>query len=254
MECVPWQPDMGCAPEWDSLDPALQDRAIQMAWSTMRLLTGGMVGNCLVTYRPCVPKPCDTCAESWLLAPYLKDGKWHNTQCGTSKCSCVQLSEVRFPGKVAEVQEVYLDGALMDPTAYRLDHNNRLLRTDGGVWPACQDMRLEHTDPGTYAVFYFPGVKPSSSGLWAIGVLAWEFSKACVGDKCRLPSSVTSISRQGVSMQFDNSMFSNGLTGIREIDAYILSVNPHKLKTPPLVFSPDVEHGRATGPYNVSSV
>jgi len=246
MECVPWQPNMGCAPEWDSLDSELQDRSIDLAWDAMRFLTGGMVGNCPVLYRPCVPEPCTSCAESWMLAPYLKDGVWHNTKCGSPGCSCVQLSEIVFPGRVADVRYVLLDGEVLDTASYRLDHNNRLLRTDGGVWPACQDMRMDTTQVGTYAVEYVPGVKPGLSGLWAVGVLTWEFSKACTGEKCRLPASVTSITRQGVSMQFDNSMFSNGQTGIREVDAYVLSVNPNRLKTPPLVWTPDVEHGRGT--------
>jgi len=156
------------------------------------------------------------------------------------------LSEVVFPGRVAEVVGVLLEGEVFPPFKYRLDHNNRLLRTDGLKWPACQDMRLPEKAKGAFAVHYIPGIKPTGAGLWAVGVLSYEFSKACTGEKCRLPSSVTSISRQGVSMQFDNTMFSNGLTGIREVDAYILSVNPNKIKIPPRVWSPDVEYGRGT--------
>lgn len=251
MTCIPWQPNMGCASEWLTFDDDLRTRSQEMAWATMRLLTGGMVGNCEVIYRPCVPEPCTTCASSWMTTPYsygpyVKDGQWHNQRCGDTGCSCVQLSEVVFPGRVAEVVGVLVDGQPLSPGAYRVDHNNRLLRTDGGKWPSCQDMRLPETADGAFAVHYIPGIKPSGAGLWAVGVLAYEFSKACSGEKCRLPSSVTSITRQGVSMQFDNSMFSNGLTGIREVDAYILSVNPNKIRIPPMVWSPDVERGRGT--------
>jgi len=251
MACIPWQPDMGCASGWDTLDLDLRTRSIGLAWNAIRHLTGQMVGNCPVVLRPCVPEPCTSCASSWMTSsysygPYIKDGQWHNQRCGEPGCSCVQLSEIIFPGRVADIIRVMLDGEEMPPAAYRLDHNNRLLRTDGGVWPACQDMRKGEDEIGTYSVEYIPGVRPDDSGLWAVGVLAYEFSKACVGEKCRLPSSVTSIVRQGVSMQFDNSMFSNGQTGIREVDAYILSVNPNMLKTPPLIWSPDVNHGRGT--------
>jgi len=180
--------------------------------------------------------------------PYIKDGQWYNQRCGDTGCSCVPLSEVVFPGKVAEVTGVLVDGAVLAETSYRLDNGNRLVRTDGGKWPACQDMRLAENAYGAFAVHYMPGIKPSNDGLWAAGVLAYEFSKACVGDKCRLPSSVTSVVRQGVSMQFDNSMFSNKQTGIREVDAYVLSINPHGLKTPPLIWSPDMVQGRYTPP------
>src|SRR4029077_3919200 len=115
-----------------------------------------------------------------LQQPYLVDGKWYNQRCGQDGCSCVALSEVVFPGKVASVEAVYLDGVQLDWTAYRLDHNHRLLRTDGGVWPACQDMRLAEDQVGSFSVHYIPGVKISTAGLWAVGVLAYEFSRACV--------------------------------------------------------------------------
>src|SRR4029077_1489144 len=87
---------------------------------------------------------------------------------------------------------------------------------------------------------YVPGIIPDASGLWAAGVLASEFSKACQGAKCRLPSSVTTITRQGVTMTMDEGMFSNNLTGIREVDAYLISINPNAHRIPPMVWSPDV--------------
>ena len=93
--------------------------------------------------------------------------------------------------------------------------------------------------PCTLGVTYVPGLVPGAGGQWAAGVLACEFAKACTGAKCRLPSSVTSVARNGVAMEFDNGLFSNGLTGIREVDAYLLSINPHGLRTPSLVWSPD---------------
>lgn len=231
-DCIPYPPDMACAPDWITLDPALQNRATVLAWSTIRTLTGGRVGSCEVILRPCIQKPCDEC-HSVLGYPGMRPSCW------TDACSCAPLSEVVMPGPVAEISSVVVDGVILPPASYRLDNKNRLVRTDGGTWPSCQDMSLPDTDPGTFSVFYLPGVPPNSDGLWAAGVLAYEFSQACTGGKCRLPSSVTSIARQGVSMQFDNTMFSNGLTGIREVDAWVLSINPNKLKVPPRVWSPD---------------
>ena len=71
-------------------------------------------------------------------------------------------------------------------------------------------------------------------------MLACEFAKACTGGKCRLPSSVTSIARQGVTMTISSGMFLGGQTGIREVDAYVVSVNPNAQVMPPVVWSPDV--------------
>lgn len=256
--CIPWLADTSCSPDWDVLDPALQERALTLAWSALRTLTAGRVGSCPVTYRPCVPAPCDACSEALFALPYAHYpdaramavtglyGAPVAMHCGGQGCACDALSEVTLPGPAAAVDEVWLDGLLMDPATYRLDDTNRLLRLDGGTWPACQDMRTAFDEAGSFAVVYVPGVVPGADGLWAAGVLAYEFSKACTGGKCRLPAAVTTITRQGVSMQFDNSMFSNGLTGIREVDTFVLSVNPHTLKVPPRVFSPDLKPGRYT--------
>jgi hypothetical protein len=142
------------------------------------------------------------------------------------------------------VQEVTIDGATLDQSAYRIDNSHLLVRTDGECWPLCQDMNLDPSEPGTFAVTYVPGIVPGSAGLWAVGLLALEFAKACTGGKCRLPSSVTSISRQGVSMEFSEGMFAGGMTGIREVDAYVVSINPNHLVQPPRVWSPDLKQPR----------
>jgi hypothetical protein len=55
---------------------------------------------------------------------------------------------------------------------------------------------------------------------------------------------VTSISRQGVTMELASGLFDQGLTGIREVDVYIASVNPNRLKVPSRVWSPDIPAGR----------
>jgi hypothetical protein len=245
MSCVPClsPPDSACCPDWDGLDPVLQGRALDLAWASMRYLTGGRVGSCPVALRPCAPEPCGPCSGGWL-SPRIVGGQWYNAYCGGRGCSCSPLSEVLLPGPVAEVLEVRVDGVSLDPSAYRLDDGRGLVRVDGGAWPACQDMAGGPSDPGTFFIDYVPGVPLTPAAAWAAGTLACEFAKACSGGKCRLPSSVTSLTRQGVTMQFDDSMFSNGMTGIREVDAYLLSVNPHRLKVPPRVWSPDIPQGR----------
>jgi hypothetical protein len=71
-------------------------------------------------------------------------------------------------------------------------------------------------------------------------VLTCEFTKACSGGKCRLPTAVTSIARQGVTMEVSSGMFPDGMTGIREVDAFLSSINPNALRIPPKVWSPDL--------------
>lgn len=150
------------------------------------------------------------------------------------------MPEIILPGSVAEVWQIKQDGVLLPVDAYRVDNDNRLLRTDGLGWPSCQNMIADVDEPGTLAVWYIPGVPIDAAAQWAAGVMTCEFAKACSGGKCRLPSAVTSIARQGISMDIPSGMFPDGMTGIREVDAFLTSINPNALRIPPRVWSPDL--------------
>lgn len=246
--CVPFTPDLACcdSTEWNAYDPALRERAIDLAWASLRHLTGGQVGNCPIGVRPC-RKGCATGANVPPWTPMLRGGAWYNLPCGggcKTSCSCGNVSEVVLPGPVAKVERVLIDGAELDPSAYRIDNGHILVRQDGDEWPQCQDLSVAWDQPGAFTVVYVPGRDPGPSGLWAAGVLACEFAKACSGAKCRLPSSVTSLSRQGVSMEFSQGFFAGGMTGIREVDAFVMSVNPAHLHGPPKVWSPDLSSSK----------
>ena len=249
MSCVPFEPDFGCCAEWETLSPELQARALDLAWSTMRSLSGGQVGNCPVTVRPCLSQPCNVCGPWWFdslgpIQPWvsvgLVAGQWINCACASPECSCERLCEIVMPGAVATITSVLVDGVEQPLDDYRIVNGNRIARVDGQCFPSCQNMNAPLTDVGTVGIEYVPGIVPDAAGLWAAGVLACEFSKACTGNKCRLPSSVTSISRQGVSFTMSAGMFVNGLTGIREVDAYLVAINPAGLARPAIVWSPDV--------------
>jgi hypothetical protein len=237
--CVPWEADTSCCDDWDDLDPILQDRSVVLAWDTIRALTAGRVGFCPATVRPCLSEPCNVCAGEWM-RPMIRDGQWLNTICGTPECSCVRLCEIVFPGSIARIEEILLDGITLDPMLFRVDNGNRLVRQDGQCWPSCQRMDCALGEVCTLGITYTPGIVPDAGGLYAAGVLACEYSKACSGQKCRLPSSVTSIARQGVSFAMSTGMFPDGQTGIREVDGWLVSVNPHAIKLPAMVWSPDV--------------
>jgi len=248
MTCtVPYTPDYGCDDSWETLDDALQERATALAWGALRTLTGGLVGNCPVLLRPC-RRGCGPQSMATPINPVNVRGHWYNAPCGCAgpACSCGPVCEIMLPGVVAEVLSVWVDGEMLDSSAYRIDNANLLVRQDGGCWPECQDMAQPWDSADAFTVEYVPGVAPDAAGLWAAGVLASEFAKACQGGKCRLPSSVTSVVRQGVSMSFSEGMFAGGVTGIREVDAYVFSINPNHLVQPSRVWSPDLRSGRLT--------
>lgn len=239
--CVPWSMCAGCCPEWDAFDADVQCRAEALAWATLRTLSGGRVGNCAVVMRPCLSPPCDACHNDVWMRPQIRDGHWFNWVCPTPRCSCERMCEIVLPGPVAVVSNVSWSGEDLPLSSFRLDNGNVLVRQDGECWPSCQRLDLPLGSPCTLGVTYVPGLVPGPTGEWAAGVLACEFAKACTGGRCRLPSSVTTIARQGVSMDLATGMFADGFTNIREVDAYLLSINPYQLRTPPTVWSPDLD-------------
>lgn len=256
--CCPTYPvDIGTA---DADEQEQWARADALAVSTLRSMTGFRVGGCPVTVRPCKQGCLPTTWDAYpvlatggglprgIVAPVLSSGTWLNLPCGcgTDGCSCSTICEVALPGDSVAVTEVRLDGVVLDPTAYRVDHGNRLTRVDGDCWPLCQNMNADATAPDTFAVTYVPGAPVDGLGSYAAGLLACEFHKACGGGACALPSSVTQVVRQGVTYTLAQDAFGTGLTGIRAVDVYIRRWNPNRLTQASAVWSPDLPAPRLT--------
>ena len=240
-----WPINTDCCSEFDQYETEVRARAMALAGETLRMLTGYSVGGCPVILRPCSP----ACAKPFTgFTPHINlDGQWVNA-CGCqTDCSCTAVSEIILPGFVGFIGDVTIDGVVLAPTAYRVDDYTRLVRQDGHQWPTCQDMGLPAGEVGTFTVELLPATPVDAWGAYVGGVLACEYAKACSGDrKCKLPSGVTEITRRGITMSIQQGMFPEGYTGIREVDAYIARQNPHRLKVPPTVWSPDLRPGRVT--------
>jgi hypothetical protein len=188
-------------------------------------------------------------AGTWMI-PFIDRGVWKNCACAGS-CSCQARCQVPLEGPVAAVNEVKVDGVVIDPSAYRLDEWRGmplLVRTDGECWPECQDMNLNDTEPGTFAVTYTPGEALPTSGAIAAGKLAGEFIKSCQGAECSLPQQVASLSRNGVEVQMvdPTEFLADGLTGVADVDLWIRAVNPARKSQRSRVYSPDLSPGRYT--------
>lgn len=239
--------DTACldAAEWEAASAAEQEYALDAARSVLNHLTAGQVANCPVLLRPCRVVDCMESFDwhydgvSW--APRLADGVWVNTLA----CGCVTgcghgstASTLLLPSNPAEVLEVWVDGALLDPSAYRL--RGRLLIRVDGEWPQRQDMDRDHeSEPETFAVLYRPGRALNLMGQRALGALVREFLRACTGSKkCSLPASVQTLSRQGVTYDVRRDGLADGVMGIREVDLYVSTVNPNHLKQAPAVYVP----------------
>lgn len=255
-----WTIDTACCPDWETLPPAAQSNGI--AWATYILwaLTGRRYGPCSVTVRPCGPKcqgfggymtwpvgsPGLSGAGGPWMTPFIDNGIWRNCVCAGG-CSCEAACQVLLQGPVAVVDEVMVDGLILDPSAYRLDNGVILVRTDGECWPDCQDMSLANDAVGAFAVTYQRGTAVPRAGQIAAGELACEFAKACAGNgECQLPGQLASLSRNGVDVQMvDPSTFlDDGLTGLPNVDLWIRAVNPRRLASRPRVRSGDVRTPR----------
>jgi hypothetical protein len=107
-------------------------------------------------------------------------------------------------------------------------------------------MAASPDQPDTFAVSYLRAVPVDALGAYAAGALAAEYAKLCSGQQCRLPLGVTQVIRQGVSYTINPGSFPDGMTGLREVDAWLTVINPNKLKQPTGVWFPDAAEPRVT--------
>lgn len=110
-----------------------------------------------------------------------------------------------------------------------------LERTDCQPWQQCGDAEV--------LIEYTYGEAPPAGGVRATVTLAIEVAKQAAGDAtCRLPRRVVSVTRQGVTMAFVDPMrfLKDRLTGIPDVDLWIVSVNPYRRPERAQVWSPDV--------------
>ena len=167
----------------------------------------------------------------------LESGAYGNCYCA-SGCGCGRAASVRLKAPVGRIEEVKIDGVVLAPSAYHVEDGNRLVRLDGKGWPACAGP--------DFTVTYLCGHEVDELGEYVGGLLALEYLNAMsTKGKCRLPANVTTVTRQGISMELSTGMFPDGTTGIKEVDAYLMQWNPYGLRTRPEVYSPDLPRQHA---------
>lgn len=248
--CEDWPITWTC--DVSTLNPAVTGLAVEFARDTLWALTGMRFGRCTVTLRPC-RRDCsgalpDDLGPPWAGGgrypqPALIGGQWFNLTCGgcRGECACAEVSEVLLPAPVNRVVEVLIDGSPVVTGGYRLDNNRLLVRTDGGVWPRCNDLSRDDTEEGTWSITAVYGEEiPDGAGL-AMGELACEVAKAADGGDCRLPAGVQQLVRQGVTISYPDvgELFRQGRTGLYLVDAFIATWNPYGLRQRSRVYRVD---------------
>lgn len=245
---------------------ALDQAAVEASQMLYELSGQRFSGPCsAVTERPFINQNCG-CFNNllWPLsagAPQIQIswGLWGTGYWGwgfegcSEPVSCGALSRAKLSGyPVTSIQEVQIDGVVIDPDGYRLDEWLWLTRLadpdtlEPRYWPSCQRLDLADGQPGTWTVTYTYGYDPPLLGVQAAAQLACQLYKACRGDAtCELPAGVTQIERQGISIKrspFLSWAQQKGVwgTGLSVVDAFLSAYNPAALQRPSTVWSPDV--------------
>jgi hypothetical protein len=237
-------------------DDAVQD-AIDTATDLLYTLSGAQWGgSCELKVRPCSRPSCYAgWGGTWLWGGATSLGSSFPNPSDPSSwpprgCSCDSLPRVDLGyWPITSVTEVKIDGAVVDPATYRVDYQRYLVRvanadgTNDG-WPCCQRLDLPDTEESTWSVSFEYGQAPPPAGVNAAKKLACEIAKACAGLICELPGRVTNAVRQGVSFTLmDPSMLDNGLTGLYEVDLFLMAYNPAKTRGLTVIWSPDIGPG-----------
>lgn len=244
-----WPVDTTCLPDLpdtDSDDPAFieaeaaMEAAQALASQVLWALSGRQYGIWQDTVRPCPEPYMPGIYRTWPVGTYeiysWADDGWTITGCGCiGSCTRSGPSAVHLPGPVYEITAVTINGAEIDESEYVLE-GDILYRAGAAWWPA-QNLSKPTTETGTWKVDYLRGIDPPAGTAKLVGLLTAEFYNACTGGKCRLPRSVTELSRQGVTHRVvnPNEIYATGKTGIPEIDLWLAAVNPNQLQSAPVV-------------------
>jgi hypothetical protein len=236
--CTPWATSADvCSPCDDyNFDSTLLDEALDIASDLLFQFSGRQFpGNCQDTVCPVHPCICIGSRAS---------RRYGNACCCTPRG--VELGNYPITG----IDEVKVDGAVLDDSLYRVDDWRWLIRLPDadGVnpgWPCCQRFDLPTTEVRTFEVTFTYGMAPPPGGVRAAAALACELALLCQPETigaCRLNPRVTNLDRQGISMVLSDpaQFFPEGRTGLAEVDLWITSVNPAGIRRRATILSPDI--------------
>lgn len=237
---------------------AVSGYALQAASELLYYATAQRFDECQVTLRPCRRDCYGSLAynagfwwDGGWPTPVNLNGRWYNLTCGIcgDNCSCSAISETVLPGPVRRVVQVTVDGVILTPDVdYRLDNYRKLVRL-GDIWPFCNDLNKDISQPDTWSVTASYGEPLPVLGQLAAAELTAEITKDLTCGSCALPPGVTNITRQGVTMELESAkeLRDADLFGLRYVDRFIRTYNPHGLTARAQVYDIDGPGYRVTG-------
>lgn len=243
--CSPWVTDEQVRECCPSLDPDfdLTDSIAYASAILFRLSGRQFPGECERTLRPCFGSNCGCGNPTWMgtdewfwadmaypTMPARLNGEWFNFGCCDGTCS---LPSVALPAPITSVEQVVIDGEILDPTAYSVQDFRKLVRVDGNGWPCTNDL-AEPSDavngqPGTWEVTYTYGRPIPTDAVLPAAIFTCQVAKArCGSTDCVLPQRLKQVIRQGVMLAFvdPQDFLDKGKVGIYEVDLWLGTVNP----------------------------
>lgn len=223
----PWDVDPDVCGLTD-IDPEsdLFANAVAAASSIMTRLSAYTVGICDVEIRP-----LNLCSE-----------------CRTWCCGGTDGIYITGPFRVPvwDVTRVRLGAVEYDEDSWRFDRESKMLwRVPPEVWPKRDEKWSDAGEGDAFVVDAEIGVPPDAWAMDTASRLVKELYLSCIGSKCRLPSNVTTVTSQGITVRLRDKEVN---TFIPELAAWTNAVNPHGARLPGAVFSPDIA-GSLQGSY-----
>lgn len=246
--CTPWLTgdDVADCCNTETSSGVIFDLVAEQASDLLFEISGRLfAGECGPrTVRP----ECDSCfcgyqvlSRGYVIGPW--DYGYPLMLCDSCLLAC-DPSLVKLAGvPIREIEEVKINGDVLDPGEYRVFNDRYLQRLDSVRWPVAQNLGLPDTEENTFSITYTYGADPPSLGVAAAAQIACEMYKACDAQSCALPTGVTRITRQGVTIDklaFTSWGYRDGrwATGLALVDAFLATVNPAGLQRRPTFWSP----------------
>lgn len=249
MLCTPWitGDEVADCCSVETTDGAIFDTVAEQASDLLFQLSGRQFpGECEKTVRPL----CDDCLCGYqVLSRGHIVGPWdwgylYASLCDTCLVAC-NPSLVKLSGyPVQAITQVLIDGVALAADQYGVFRHRYAMRLDDGRWPLRQNLTLPDTEEHTFSITYTYGATVPSLGAAAAAQLACELYKACAGQDCALPSGVTRIQRQGITIDrlaFTTWSFRKNRswqTGLALVDAFLSAYNPAGLQRRPTFWAP----------------
>ncbi len=273
--CAPWATEADVCNDSVEFEDGMLDRSLLAASDILYVLSGSRwPGTCQDTVRPVLrgltadygrpirPSypfggPYGFWSSGGLSSSGPNTGFWMVNRSDRSGGQIIpEITLGAYP--LTGIVQILIDGAVLpavDPLGgfqnYRIDDDRWLVRLANPVslrddgWPGLNNMTLPSTEKNTWEVTYTYGLGPPPGGVRAAATLGYQLALSCspkTAGACRLPSRVTNITRQGVTAILLDPMafLAMSKTGLYEVDLWLESVNPGKLRRSAHVTSPDI--------------